>query len=194
MAIRGAISKLYDSSETFFKQFENDLNQSPDHCVRIRQKGYYGDNISYLFSNLKQILKEYAENQDDSSFKTELNAQLRTCEDFEYTVSSFIQMVYDKHVYWCESHQTGGNRQNTELTSAPLNVSSLLREMLFQTDIPVILTSATLAVHDSLDYFASRVGFCRGEGLILDSPFNYWEQVTLYLSRQMPQPHEESYS
>ena len=66
--------------------------------------------------------------------------------------------------------------------------------ILFSKEIPVILTSATLAVNGSLDYFVRRIGFSGGDGLILDSPFDYQKQVRLFLSRSMPLPSERNFN
>jgi ATP-dependent DNA helicase DinG len=65
--------------------------------------------------------------------------------------------------------------------------------MLFDRPIPVILTSATLTVQNSLLYYRKRVGFTGGEELVLSSPFNYEQQVKLYLSRQIPEPNQPGY-
>ena len=198
MAIRGQISRLRTSVSTFFSQFENDLIKTPDHCVRIRKSGYYGDNITSQISDLERVLQEYAGNQSDESFKTELNSAMEYCRAYAEDIGHFIKMAFEHHVYWFEGHpytrSASGTAWHVELASAPLNVGALLRTILFQSDIPVILTSATLAVRGSLDYFAHRTGFCRGEGLILDSPYDYQKQVKLYLARSMPEPSEESYT
>ncbi len=195
MMIRGKISALHDAMQIFFSQFDIDLDRSREECLRLSANHRYEDNLSGQLGFLQQELKDYADEQDSPEFKTEINAQLERCAAFRDEIAAFIRMELDEQVYWVEGHNsTSSYGRNIELTSAPLNIAELLHNILFSRDFPVILTSATLAVKESLDYFARRVGFCGGEGLILDSPFDYSQQVRLYLSRTMPQPSERTYN
>lgn len=201
MGARGKIAALHDALNIFFSQFEMDLARAKEDTLRILQAGRYDDRLSPLLDELARILKEYAETQDSAEFKTELTARLERCETFRDEISSFVKMSLNKQVYWMENHvqnaatrSAGQPGSSIELLSAPLNVAELLEEILFKRDFPVILTSATLAVRGSLDYFVSRVGFTSGEGLILDSPFHYEEQVKLYLARTMPPPSDPAYN
>ena len=59
--------------------------------------------------------------------------------------------------------------------------------------MPVIATSATLAVDGDLAYFKRNLGCPEAEGLILSTPFNFREQVTLYMP-PMPPPDSPEYS
>ena len=195
MMIRGKISALHDSLAIFFSQFDMDLERNREDCLRLPKNARYENNFTGQLADLEKILEDYIDQQESPEFKTELNSQLERSRAFRDEIDSFIKMSLEDQVYWVEGHDTANARyRNIELTSAPLNVADLLRKILFTKDFPVILTSATLAVKESLDYYAARVGFCGGEGLILDSPFDYSKQVTLYLSRSMPQPNEKDYN
>ncbi len=195
MTLRAKISALHDAMQIFFSQFDFDLDKSREECLRLPANHRYEDHFTQQLGILQEQLKAYADEQDSPEFKTELNALLDKCAAFRDEIATFIRMELADQVYWVEGHNsTGAFGRNIELTSAPLNVAELLREILFTGKIPVILTSATLAVRESLDYFARRVGFCGGEGLILDSPFDYNRQVRLYLSRTMPQPSERNFN
>ncbi|MDD3118964.1 MAG: ATP-dependent DNA helicase, partial [Victivallales bacterium] len=95
------------------------------------------------------------------------------------------------HVYWIE--QGGEGRDFITLQAAPLNVGLLLYQTLFSKGFPVILTSATLTVGRTLDYYRSRVGYGDGDELVLDSPFDC-RQVKLYVPRRIPDPSEEEFA
>lgn len=197
--MRGQVSRLHDAATVFFDQFQENLSKSPEQCIRMHHPGVYDNPMSKLFCELESMLKDYLtdESEDlESGHKLEVTSQLNRLSACREELDAFVTMDYDDHVYWVEGH--GGERtmplRNVELASAPLNVAQILYETLFSKGIPVILTSATLAVRDSLDYFVQRIGFARGEGMILDSPFDYSKQVKLYLSRTMPQPTENNYS
>jgi ATP-dependent DNA helicase DinG len=77
------------------------------------------------------------------------------------------------------------------LRAAPIDVSNILREMLFDRTKATVLTSATLTIDGSFDYVRSRLGLSRSgaaNSLKLSSEFDYRRQAMLYLPRRMPDP------
>ncbi len=198
LSMRGQVSRLHDAAGLFFDQFSEGLSKSPEQCMRINRPGSYENPMSSMFMDLERMLGDYLgddTDEKDNGHKLEVSSQMNRVTAIRQEIDAFVGMDYADHVYWAEgsNDQTGLNR-NVELASAPLNVAQILYETLFSRDVPVILTSATLAVRDSLDYFVQRIGFARGEGLILDSPFDYEKQVKLFVSKNMPQPNEKNYS
>ncbi len=204
MNLRGQVTRIHDAAGLFFGQFAESLEKTPEHCMRIPRPGFFQDTLSPLLGELERqmtaSLTEEDTEKDAAEHKVELTAQMERCSAYRQEIQSFMNMSEDDHVYWAEGQfqapagAKGKSAVTTELQSAPLNVAMLLHQCLFSKKIPVILTSATLAVRDSLDYFVSRVGFSGGEGLILDSPFDYQKQVKLYLTKSMPQPAEKEFN
>jgi len=110
-------------------------------------------------------------------------------------------------------------RTNISLNAAPVDVSYFLRRRLFESDTTVILTSATMAVQSAaplptdsqlpeaslvmqtgsrplypgMDYMARRLGGLRVPRLQLGSPFDYQNQMKIYIPRKMPEPREKGY-
>jgi DNA polymerase-3 subunit epsilon/ATP-dependent DNA helicase DinG len=94
-------------------------------------------------------------------------------------------------VYWL----TVQGRANTlVLRSAPLEIGPLLRERVFADLSSVVMTSASLAVAGSFDYFCSRVGLgAEVETLLLASPFDYLRQALVCLPTDVPEPQSEEF-
>jgi ATP-dependent DNA helicase DinG len=85
------------------------------------------------------------------------------------------------------------------LSSAPVDLSRLLRERLFESVPAVVLTSATLATHrtkpdggGAFGYVKSRLGLDGDaigvEELVVGSPFDFARQAMLYTPRDLPPP------
>ena len=74
------------------------------------------------------------------------------------------------------------------LRAAPINVSTLIRELLIDRMTATILTSATLTVEGSFDYVRGRLGVEHAADVQVASEFDFTEQAILYLPRQMPAP------
>ena len=80
------------------------------------------------------------------------------------------------------------------LRAAPIDVSHLLREMLFDRMTTTVLTSATLTVEGSFDYVRDRLGIPEAETLTVPSEFDYRTQAVLYLPTRMPSPKAPAFA
>jgi Rad3-related DNA helicase len=70
----------------------------------------------------------------------------------------------------------------------------MLRERVFSERSSVVMTSASLAVAGSFDYFCSRVGLgAEAETLLLASPFDYLQQALVCLPTDVPDPQTEEF-
>ncbi|MSO56599.1 MAG: ATP-dependent DNA helicase [Acidobacteria bacterium] len=90
------------------------------------------------------------------------------------------------YVYFLETRGRG-----VFLRAAPIDVSNILRDVLFDRMRSTILTSATLTVEGRFDYIRSRLGLEKSSSaqfLQLPSEFDYQRQAILYLPRRMPDP------
>ncbi|MEI6806230.1 MAG: ATP-dependent DNA helicase [Myxococcaceae bacterium] len=65
------------------------------------------------------------------------------------------------------------------LSAAPIEPAEVLKNTLWKTENPIILTSATLAVGKSLESFQKRIGL-EAENMILEAPFDSLAQSALY--------------
>ena len=115
-------------------------------------------------------------------------------------------------VYWMERRAHGapdrasigarsaGHRaapRTTFLQATPIDVSDLLRELVFESIPTVVLTSATLTVQGGFQHIRRRLGLGdAGQGareLIVPSHFRYGEQALLYLPPNMPDPRDPAF-
>jgi ATP-dependent DNA helicase DinG len=83
--------------------------------------------------------------------------------------------------------QVDPSRDSYELRSAPLDVSEMLRSLLWSKRT-AILTSATLAVDGGFEFVKSELGIDEAEEAVLGSPFDYPNQAFLYVPRHLPLP------
>jgi Rad3-related DNA helicase/DNA polymerase III epsilon subunit-like protein len=94
-------------------------------------------------------------------------------------------------VYWLSVQ---GRTSALVLRSAPLEIGPMLRERVFAELGSVVMTSASLAVAGTFDYFCSRVGLgAEVETLLLASPFDYLQQALVCLPTDVPDPQSEEF-
>jgi ATP-dependent DNA helicase DinG len=80
------------------------------------------------------------------------------------------------------------------LRAMPIDVSSIVRELLFDRMRSTVLTSATLAVDGSFEYARSRLGIEDAREVHLPSEFDYRRQSILYLPRRIPDPRAPGFA
>ena len=93
-------------------------------------------------------------------------------------------------VYYIETRGRGG----VVLRASPIDVSRIVREVLFERMRSVVLTSATLAVDGSFEYVKGRLGVRQAEDLRVASEFDYTTQALLYLPKRVPAPKAPAFA
>jgi Rad3-related DNA helicase len=68
-----------------------------------------------------------------------------------------------------------------------------MQSNVFDPDIPIVLTSATLTVDSSFEFVAGRIGLETPEELLLASSLDHRENVVVYVPHQGPIPDDRSY-
>jgi ATP-dependent DNA helicase DinG len=109
-------------------------------------------------------------------------------------------------VYWLERRAMGGGgdkgsggralrtqSRTTFLQATPIDVSEILRELVFEPIPTVVLTSATLTVQGGFEHLRRRLGLAEARELVVPSHFRYGEQALLYLPPEMPDPRDPEF-
>jgi ATP-dependent DNA helicase DinG len=92
-------------------------------------------------------------------------------------------------VYFLETRGRG-----VFLRAAPVDVSRLVRDALFDRFRSVVLTSATLAIDNSFTYVKGRLGLRETDEVRVPGEFDYTSQALMYLPRRMPQPRSPAFA
>jgi ATP-dependent DNA helicase DinG len=131
--------------------------------------------------------------QDEDAVRKQAVASIENVHD----VAERIVQGSEYDVVWYERHERFG----ASLRVAPLSVSGLLREKLFE-DRSVVLTSATLKLGGDFNGVGASLGLVpegqeeddlpRWKALDVGSPFDYRKQGILYVARHLSPPGRES--
>jgi ATP-dependent DNA helicase DinG len=99
-------------------------------------------------------------------------------------------------VYYIETRGRGrsANADRPFLRASPIDVSRIVRDVLFERMRTIVLTSATLAVDESFEYVKGRLGIRQAEELRVASEFDYARQALLYLPRRLPPPKAPAFA
>lgn len=180
--------------------------------LRIRRPELVKDNLSLPLQRLREVVSELIQGSEDKEMGQELMECNRRLVELRNGVATFLSQSEEDHVYWVE--RGGRSHRNLALNAAPIDVADFLRRRLFLSDTSVIMTSATLstksetaaqpATEDTprkrsasgpdMSYFIRRVGGERARQLAVGTPFDYSQQMKLYVVRKMPDPRDAGYA
>jgi ATP-dependent DNA helicase DinG len=77
---------------------------------------------------------------------------------------------------------------------SPVDVSSALRERLWDDGPTAVLVSATLTTGEDATFVRRRLGVDHARELVVGSPYDFHEQALLYVPRTMPDPRAEGFT
>ena len=149
--------------------------------------------LNNLLQTLDRIERKLLSIDPDKKEYSDLHHTLEQRKDLLKEKSAILVMLTANQdpdwVYWQEGRfkKTGGEGKilSLSLHSAPVDVSQMLSSQFFEKLDHCILTSATLQIDESFDYFLERVGLKNLEKTIVktdvfSSPFYYEDQVKYF--------------
>ncbi len=185
---RMAVVRLLEQSDRFFQRLHEWVEQQEENPLRYTTGGHVPDLLGGTLEDVAAKVVELARAEEDDSRRQELASLAEQLRGLRAGIHTVLEMTLPEHVYWFERY--GQQQQGLSLNAVPIEVGELLRNGLLDGDFTVVITSATLAVRGSLDYFRRRIGAEAARALALSSPFDFASQVKLYVPGDMPNPKD----
>ena len=185
------VEQTREASQFLFEEIQLKVQLNEHNSQkRIHTPLSLDNDCSSKLTRLCEHIKQLCTSIEDEDIEAELNSLSNRGLEIRDSIEAFIQQSLSNHVYWIERQ---GRRRLPILLSAPIDVSTILRETLFETSECVILTSATLAVRGEFDYFLKRIGGESCTSLQVGSPFDYSKQMKIQIPKDLPPPNHAEY-
>ncbi len=165
---------------------------SPTREVRIRRPHFVANILSGPLTDLHSRILEIMRDMSDEMEKVELTAALRSIWEAQVLIDEFLTQQESRFTYWVE--HAGAKGDNVTLCASPSSIAESVGPQLFRSDTSMIMTSATLTVDGTLEYFKHRIGASGVKDLILESPFDFRRQMKLCLVRDIPEPERAGFT
>ena len=207
---------LHRAGEGFFERCLSWRDRFAKDNGRVREKGFVEDDLSpglhELAKKIRASLKDLGDEDKALELKLEAGSQADKLSLMAGSVEAVVGQSMPDAVYWVES--TGRTPRRCTLHAAPVDIGDGLKLGLWSKTPGVVLTSATLATagvreksvdgagdekhprNPAFNYLRSRLGLDADEAcrtLLLDSPFDYQEQATLYVETGLPEPSDRRF-
>lgn len=183
--VQSAVLELRRRADLFFELFP----QTEGRASFDNRKSFlevHLETYSGLLNSLTRLETELARLRERPE---EINNLARRASELKKSAEIVLESDDRNVVYWWERRGRG-----VFLEASPIDVSGLLRKILFERLDTVVLTSATLAVGGSFDFLKRRLGVETAQERILDSHFDYARQALLYTPPHLPDPRESGFA
>ncbi len=190
------VRRLIRESDTFFDEIDAYVSHRQQRerakgVVRIREPFAMSNILDPLLSELTDDLRKMKSQAKTEDEESEINNYARRFSAIKNTLNDFLEQKLEEQVYWIDF--SGRSRRNISLTISPINMAEFFRQNVWGEDKLSIMTSATLSINNSLKYFQNSLGAENAETEIMDSTFDYPNQMKVYIPRSMPQPKLKKY-
>lgn len=147
---------------------------------------YLDEPLKGLTDAIKGLI-DYVNNEEDEAL---IKSYAKRCASLRVSLAFILNLEREDYVYWAEvSASRRGARYS--LLASPIEIADELDKQLFSIIKPIVLTSATLATNNNFSFIKKRLGIKDPEEVLLDSPFNYKENVLLYLPKKIADPGDD---
>jgi ATP-dependent DNA helicase DinG len=210
-ALIDAAAEAREAVERFFGNLCEAVSFAPERSsnVRIKRPELIENCLVEPFERLKTVLqgaRRIAEREGDDARNRELEGFAQRCSELCRSSKTILEQSQEGYVYWAsamprplESLGRVARVPRLSLHGAPIEVADPMKSALFDAIQPVVLTSATLTTGGSFEFLKERLGLtlyqeeAPGNGpavdtLTLGSPFDYRENVLVYLAGDLPDP------
>jgi ATP-dependent DNA helicase DinG len=180
-------NRLKERARALFEAFppkEGRYNFSPEQradFLEHNREAY--DNLMTSLRGIETELSSLATKPEELLGIARRSAEIRG--ELEFLMESKEK----SYVYWYERRGKG-----LYLAATPIDVSSILRERLFEQFDTIVLTSATLAVGGRFDFLRQRLGVGVARERVLNSEFDFKSQAMLYIPPKMPDVRDAGFA
>ncbi len=191
---RGEYQMIEEANKSLFERFQTMRKQEffLDEYYENGDRESMEDNVRELVDMLGSLSEQITSEDlgDDKELKERLEGYKKMVDRLSGEMKDAFFSTDENYFRWVERSQTS-RFANMRLNYSPVNVSELLGPLLWDTVDTVVCTSATLSTSGSFSYMKERLGISEANELILGSPFDYMEQVLLYVPEDMDFPSEK---
>jgi ATP-dependent DNA helicase DinG len=188
--IKKAADELKEVNEQFFEEVLQLLDD--EKLLRIKKKNIVAHSLSLPLAHLASLIERLLKRVEDEEKRALLERYVIKCNDFDQGIQSFLQQSLGNSVYWIEAEDKR-KKPRISLNAAPIDISPYMETLVFEDEMPIVLTSATLTVDKGFEFIEQELGLTNAQNLSLSSPFDYENNTLLYIPLYGPDPRDNRY-
>ncbi len=187
------IDKIGESTVNPAVSFSNREVASQPPTKLIERANFITNLLDYPLAEIENTLERLRNDAKTDDDEQEITAHYLHSKRLRDELDMIIRQTDSDYVYWAEI-TTREHTSRIHLNATPTNINEMLQDILFNTKNSVVMTSATLSTKHTFDYFKERVGVTGCRELLVDSPFNFKQQVRIHIQGSMPHPNSPKFT
>jgi len=187
-----SIELIAKEANIFFEKVRSTFKEG-ETVRRIKTELKLGEKLILHIEKFLSILEKCEKDCENDDFRMEFEPARSRIKGYFESLKSFLALSLPGYVYWIERSERD-LLGNVSLTARPITIDSIMKFEVFAFYESSLFVSATLSVKNDFSFFINTVGFERGSGIVLKSPFNYREQMVIYLGADLPSPEEPRFT
>ena len=189
--IEEALNKSRAVSQTFFSELISKFGKESK-VQRIRTRNFILNHLKEPISSLLSLLTELLDDLKDQEDKLQIKSYISRGKEINLGLQAIINQALDGYVYWVEILERS-RRPKYSLHAAPIDTSGEFRQRVLNKIKLIVFTSATLSTNGNFAFIKKSLGIKEAEAgeLLLSSPFDYSNQVIIYIPQNLPDPNRE---
>ncbi|MFH1338902.1 MAG: helicase C-terminal domain-containing protein [Candidatus Omnitrophota bacterium] len=188
-SIKECLDETRNAAQAFFVELTSKFGKESK-VQRIRTPDFI---FNYLKEPLLILLSRLAKAQDaaeDHEDKIQIKSYILRAKELNSGLEAIISQALDGHVYWTEILDRP-KRPKYSLYAAPVDISKEFKERVLSGIKLVVFTSATLSTSGNFEFIRKSLGIDEANELLLASPFDFKNQVIVYIPQNLPDPNRE---
>ena len=186
------LKKLKSESDVFFKQAA-DISGKNNGDVYFDRDVFFANKLTSVLADLSCSLTDITKGLKKHEIGEEFKRYIDRCDKYIESLNFIFSQDNELYVYWLNSKK-GDKYTNYTFNTAPVDISNKMRTYIFESVSPVVLTSATLSSslnnNAKFDFIKKRLGVDNAIELLLDSPFDYKNNVLAYVPSGIADPNK----
>ncbi|MEN3014109.1 MAG: ATP-dependent DNA helicase [Endomicrobiia bacterium] len=197
--LKRAVLNLIASTGQFFSELNLKIPQNLKE-IRINKPYIVEDCLTPALKEVLSLLlslRNLAKTEDEY-FR--INAFIKRTASFVSTLTNWIKCEdVNNNIYWVEKEETKKKKLKIALRITPLEIAESMQQKVFSVYEKIVFTSATIAINNNYEFFKKSVGLSPEiipnttccESVSVSSPFDFKNNVLLFLPENIPNPKEE---
>jgi ATP-dependent DNA helicase DinG len=187
-----AISALGRPMADFFEGLRN-MIPAEKTAARLTQSIKGAEPLLSSLDGFFRLVEEMESEFEDDSSRMEYDIARARLFSFALDLRSSVFLDREEYVYWLERDEDA-LLGDIKIKGQPVDVAPMLEREIAGAYETSLYVSATLAVGGDFSYLAQRLGIPGFRSLLLQSPFDYKNQVVMFLAGDIEEPSERAYA
>ncbi len=187
--IKKCLDEIRIAAQMFFSELVS-LFGKESRVQRIRTPNFIFNHLKEPLLILLSLLAKALDDVKEQEDKIQIKSYISRARELSVGLEALINQALDGYVYWIEIVDRP-RRPKYSLFAAPIDISEEFKRRVLDEFKLVVFTSATLSTKGNFEFIKRALGIEEANELLLNSPFNYKDQVIVYIPQNFPDPSRE---